>query len=80
MLLSLTHKYKQTHTRDDYRRVRRHIKSCFGSCLRGVSLKGTVILSVVKENPTMKRPCGTPADTMAAGRSGLLDLNRVTLY
>lgn len=39
-----------------------------------VSLKGAVILSSVKENPTMKWTFGTQADTIQAGRSGLLDL------
>lgn len=71
MLLPLTHKHKHTHTPvQESEEI--YQQSCFGPCLYG--LKGTVILSAVKENPTMKRPCGTPADTMAAGRSGLLDL------
>lgn len=76
MLLPLTHKYKQTHTHTrEYRRVRRSTnRVVLDRAFVAVSLKGTVILSAVKENPTMKRPCGTPADTMAAGRSGLLDL------
>lgn len=39
-----------------------------------VSLEDTVIFSAVKENPTMKWTFGTRADTIQAGRSGLLDL------
>lgn len=74
MLLPLTHKYKQTHTRE-YRRVRRSTnRVVLDRAFVAVPLEGTVILPAVKENPTMKRPCGTPAGTMAAGRSGLLDL------
>lgn len=39
-----------------------------------VSLKGTIILSAVKENATMKWTFGTQADTIQAGRSGLFSL------
>lgn len=44
-----------------------------------VSLKGSVILSAVKENPTIKRTCGTPADKMAAGRR-TIRFERVIFY
>lgn len=39
-----------------------------------VALKGTVILSTVKENATMKWTYGTQTDTMGEGRRGLLGL------